>query len=708
MQAVDFRTVFEREVRECVVRRRRVLAHRPSIRPLEPPAEGSLDPKTALGLGLTGLALSGGGIRSATFNLGFLQSLARREILPRFDYLSTVSGGGYIGSCLSSLLSEPETGVEPGNFPFRYEGPRERAEIKHLRQHSNYLAPRHGPLSLDTWRLLSAYIVGLVVSLATGLALLCAASASWILLYPRLLDWLGGPEVEHDVWGHPFDHAVALFAPAALTLGLWLFVGLVYVGFSLFKWTFCFRRDATLVLGRLLFLSALLALVGALPLAFAGLKESGGALAGQVLAAIAPRMQAETAKDAFVSLLGSGASAAALFLVRPRALGERAASGGGLRPQVLGLGATALMLFTLVVVLFAVWDHRQHAWLLLGSALALLAVLSFATDINRVSMFYFYRDRLSDAYIIRRDAAGVRPNDSLRLSAVNSWERGGPYHLLNTTANLSGSENPDLRGRKGDFFLLSPLYCGSQVTGYLPTAEYEGDRMGLASAMAISGAATNPQYGFRTNPALAFLMALLNVRLGVWGQNPRMPFVQSGLARRLLRLWPYYLALELLAQSNEERWFLSLSDGGHIENLGVYELLRRRCRFILASDAGADPRRTFEDLGDLIRKARIDLGVQIRLDPSDLVPDAAGFSKEHVVSGQILYPEGEGTLLYVKTSVLASDSEDLRQYNREHAAFPHETTADQFFAEGQFESYRELGYLSGLEAASLADLLGAW
>jgi hypothetical protein len=706
---VDFETVIEREVRGCLAARRRALGSRTSIPPLELPAESSaLDPKTVFGLGFAGLALSGGGIRSATFNLGLLQSLGRRGVLPRFDYLSTVSGGGYIGSCLSSLLSDPGAGVEPGNFPLRYGGSEERTEVKYLRQHSNYLSPRHGPFNLDTWRLVSAYILGLVVSLATGLALFCAASAAWILLYPRLLAWLGAPGVEHDVWGRPSAHLVPLFVPAAVALGLWLLVGLVYAGFSLFKWTFGFRREATQLLGLLLLLFAVLALVGALPLAFAWLKASGGAFAGQVLHAIAPNMNAETAKDAFLSLLASGASAAALFLVRPRTLGERAAGTEGLRPKLLGLAATALMLFTLVVVLFAVWDHREHAWLLLGMALALLAVLSFATDINRVSMFYFYRDRLSDAYIIIRSRDDVRPNDALKLSDVNSWERGGPYHLINTTVNLSGSRHPSLRGRKSDFFLLSPLYCGSQVTGYLPTAEYEGDRMGLASAMAISGAAANPQYGFRTSPTLAFLMALLNVRLGVWGQNPRTRFVRSGLARRLLRLWPYYLALELLAQSNEERWFLNLSDGGHIENLGVYELLRRRCRFILASDAGADPHCTFEDLGNLIRKARIDLGVQIKLDPSALVPDASGLSKDHVVRGQILYPEGEGTLLYVKTAVLASDSEDLRQYNREHAAFPHETTADQFFDEAQFESYRELGYLSGLAAADLAGMLEAW
>ncbi len=696
MPTVRLEKVLEDELRECVLPRRRTLGR---DAPAEPPAA-----RDSYSLGLAGLALSGGGIRSATFNLGLLQALSHKGVLPRFDYLSTVSGGGYIGSCLTSLLSSPEAGMDGARFPFRFEGGDERAEIKHLRQHGNYLAPRHGPLNLDTWRLISAYLLGLVISLVTGLALLCAASASWILAFARIVGWLGGPPPDHDVWGHPVDHLAYLLGPAGIAAGVWLLVGAVYVCGSFFRWTLEFRNAATRLLGLLLLLAATLAAIGALPLLFVWLSSgSPAALARWALALLAPSASEELAKDALLSALGTAASAAAVLLLRPDAMGQR---GGGLRPRLFRLGATALMTLTLLVVVFAVWDHRQHSWTILGVSLAILVLVSLATDINRVSMFYFYRDRLSAAYVVRCDGERVEPNDALLLSQVRSWERGGPYHLLNAAVNLSGSREPRLRGRKSDFFLLSPLYCGSRATGYLPTGDYEGNRVGLASAMALSGAATNPQYGLRTNPALAFLMALLNVRLGVWAQNPGFPFVGNWLVRRLTRLWPYYLALELLARSNERRWFVNLSDGGHIENLGVYELLRRRCRLILASDAGADPQVAFEDLGNLVRKARIDMGIQITLDPSPFVPDAGGFSREHVVGGRIVYPEGPGTFIYVKSAVLPSDSQDLRQYKREHASFPHESTADQFFDEAQFESYRELGYSSGLEAAELGELLG--
>jgi hypothetical protein len=166
------------------------------------------------------------------------------------------------------------------------------------------------------------------------------------------------------------------------------------------------------------------------------------------------------------------------------------------------------------------------------------------------------------------------------------------------------------------------------------------------------------------------------------------------------------VALELLGRADEARAFVNLSDGGHIENLGVIELLRRRCRLGVASDASADPLGTFGDLGNLIRKARIDLGVRIEFGEGGLEALRRGYV--HAVAGRILYPRDdggdpmlEGTLVYVKSALTPSDPEDLHEYLRSHLSFPHETTADQFFDEAQFESYRELGYQSGKAAAGL-------
>ena len=111
----------------------------------------------ACGMKLAGLAFSGGGIRSATFNLGVLQGLARMGLLPMFDYLSTVSGGGYIGSWFSAWIKRERSldkvagelrrqQVSGANY-------REPDPIAFLRKYSNYLTPKVGMLTEDTWAL---------------------------------------------------------------------------------------------------------------------------------------------------------------------------------------------------------------------------------------------------------------------------------------------------------------------------------------------------------------------------------------------------------------------------------------------------------------------------------------------------------------------------------------------------------------------------
>ena len=102
--------------------------------------------------------------------------------------------------------------------------------------------------------------------------------------------------------------------------------------------------------------------------------------------------------------------------------------------------------------------------------------------------------------------------------------------------------------------------------------------------MAISGAAANPQYGLRTNRSAAFLFGLLNARVGVWMDNPR----RTTGKRPWTPHWPMYLFFDLFSATTERRRLVNVSDGGHIENLGVYELLKRRCSLIVASDASAD------------------------------------------------------------------------------------------------------------------------
>jgi hypothetical protein len=143
---------------------------------------------------------------------------------------------------------------------------------------------------------------------------------------------------------------------------------------------------------------------------------------------------------------------------------------------------------------------------------------------------------------------------------------------------------------------------------------------------------------------------------------------------------------------DERSPWLNVSDGGHIENLGVYELLRRRCKYIVAVDGEQDPNMTFAALTTLQRLAAIDLGITLHINLDDLRIGDKGYSRSHFRFCRIEYPDGKfGYLLYLKLSLTGNEGEFLRRYRLDEPAFPHHSTADQFFTEAQFEAYRSLG-----------------
>ena len=206
--------------------------------------------------------------------------------------------------------------------------------------------------------------------------------------------------------------------------------------------------------------------------------------------------------------------------------------------------------------------------------------------------------------------------------------------------------------------------------------------------------------GYHSSPAVTLLLTMFDARLGWWLPNPNLAGSDAAAVPRFSGWW---LIAEMLGRTRESGRLIYLSDGGHFENLGIYELVRRRCRFILCVDSSADPDRDFADLGDAIQKCRIDFGVDIEIDTSDLHSDASGVSKHCCAVGTITYAEGEsGVLLYLKPSIVGTEPADVAHYARAHPSFPHEPTSDQYFDEGQFESYRRLGEsiaLTALESA---------
>ncbi len=303
----------------------------------------------------------------------------------------------------------------------------------------------------------------------------------------------------------------------------------------------------------------------------------------------------------------------------------------------------------------------------------------------------------------------LEPADALRLSGLASEGTAAPYHLLNVALNLQGSDDPGLRGRNADFFVFGKRFCGGPRTGYCKTEDLErADRhLDLGTAMAISAAAAAPNMGAISTRSVGFVLALLNVRLGYWLPNPRWLRSQSAWRRLIARtgVGPRHLIQEALGRVDDRGAFVNLSDGGHLENLGVYELLRRRCRLIVAVDAEADRGHGFGGLVNLIRVARIDLGVEIKIALDPLRRDAAGRSAAHWALGRIHYGRPEegatGYLLYLKASVTGDEDDDVLDYQARNPDFPHESTAEQFFSEVRFEAYRALGYhaADGLGAA---------
>jgi hypothetical protein len=358
--------------------------------------------------------------------------------------------------------------------------------------------------------------------------------------------------------------------------------------------------------------------------------------------------------------------------------------------------------------------ERDGAFLAL--ALMLVLVTLVLLDINSTSLHGFYRDRLSKLYLFKLRETRVESNDALKLSELNGQDgsSSAPYHLVNATLNLQGSSSQQLRGRKADFFIFSKNYCGSPHTGYCETRHLEkvDPRINLGTAMAISGAAAAPNMGSMNLSQLRFLMAVLNVRLSYWVPNPRR-ILRRGTSRLQWLSGPGSIALlrEALGALGSSGRYVNVSDGGHLENLGVYELLRRRCKVIIAIDGEEDPKLEFSSLRTLMRYAWIDLGVRIDLDDLEqLQPGAGGLSTRHVAFGTIRYGEGNdedpgtrGTFVYIKSSVTGNESPIIAGYRAAHPAFPHESTADQFFNEHQFESYRALGEHIGKELLEMQE-----
>lgn len=356
-----------------------------------------------------------------------------------------------------------------------------------------------------------------------------------------------------------------------------------------------------------------------------------------------------------------------------------------------------------------------------AGALALLGWgAGWFVNVNRFSLHALYRNRLARAFLGASNPdrrpnpiTGFDPEDSgLHLASLRAADgHARLFPIVNVTLNLLRDERLAVQERQAESFSMTPLFCGNFYEGYRPTESYGGPGgVTLATAMAVSGAAANPNMGYVSSPPLTFLMGLLNARLGIWLANPNDngdAVVSSPGPRHAT----WHLLREMLGETTRYSRYVNLSDGGHFDNLGLYEVVLRRCRLVVVSDAGCDPRSGFGDLGSAIRKIRIDFGIpirfqkEIRLRPRKEDGELPGEGL-HCAVGEICYEAADGagappgTLIYLKPTLAPFAGEtvpyDVQAYASASTAFPHESTVDQWFSESQFESYRALGaYLVG-------------
>jgi hypothetical protein len=770
-------------------RRRRLYGTQP------PPIPSRLGPLEAppVGRERLGICSSGGGIRSAAFNLGALQVLQEQRELARATYFAAVSGGSYIAAAFAMVgkawprgagrpparRRHPNNGHDDSDPQLIRDEPpftRGSPEEQYLRNRSSYMAPDLPGKVFLLYRL----VLGLVVNVALLGAPLLAAMA--------LLSWYAyRPE-----YAHLQPEATA--STAVPTVFVYLCVAIaalsLLAGFSALLSRVRHdddRRAMQTWAVRLLALAALAALITiGLPEFVIWLHNrnvarateskalfGGGSLVGLLTGALAyvreylftPKKAVE-AKENKESVLGTKVRLTLAYLA------------AGLAGPLVLIG---IMAWGVALGLRAPVEHL--AGFPLAPALGVLllgafVVAYFLADIASWSLHPYYRRMLCTAFALKRvrarDGEGftdeqieeleatpagrvwlarsvavernydtlVRLSDTAPDRVQTPGQRTLPTLLVCAAANVSdpGATPP---GRQVTSFTFSAHSVGGPLVGATPTVEMESAFNGpaadhedpaaldygggplarlqhrrarrrardltLPAAVAISGAALAPSMGKMTRPTLRFLLALTNVRLGVWVPNPRwVAAVEAHGGRRAAwdrllhtRPRPIYLVKELFGRNRVDDRYLFVTDGGHYENLGLVELLRRGCTQIYCIDASGG--RPNGALGDAIALARSELRVEIKLDASPLVPSQDGqTATTDAVRGSFTYEDGrKGVLVYARCVLTANLPLDIMAHHEEDPSFPHNSTIDQLYTDQKFESYRKLGECAGETAVGL-------
>ena len=669
-----------------------------------------------------GICCSGGGIRSASYCLGALQVLRATGELGQAAYLSAVSGGDYIAVAHTVLVSETLRPDNPSPFPQEeIAGPRTKEEQffgelppwaplspeeQHLRDHTTYLAPG---LQGKAWLGINlAY--GLVRHLVPFAAAISLAATAFGVAFGR---WIG-PTLRHT----PGHRTISYALPIWLIVALGGLVGAILLVRQRIQ-TSGQPDGATL--------ATLQSVVGLLVMAqIAVALLSIGLPALLVLLSHRPidwlhstlitTSTLEVGSLVLIIVLAYLARRGLLMKLVPWATAL-------IGPLVVGIPFVGVTYWVTLPADRFLW--RPLAFAVVSAA---LLVAYWHLDETTSNMHLFYRERLATAFVGLRK--GGRDGPDVRLEYDQPpWRepiwfsqivRGTgsarlPNMIVCAAVNVSHDVPP---GRLAASFTFERDYSGGPLTGYVPTRRLElstgGGRLTLPAMMAISGAGVAPSMGRMTRAWARLLLSLFNARLGVWLPNP-LHHGSMG-PRRVHRLraegpepasdqdeprgkgssrgrpGTWYVFRESIGLNDLTQPFVYVTDGGHWDNLGLVELLRRGCGQILCFDVAGDDLTHFDMLAVAIALARSDLGVQIDIDLDPLLPREDGFSPSDHAVGRIAYPDGStGVLVFAKASMPRDAPLDLKAYRQQDPRFPTDPTFDQFFDDRQFESYRALG-----------------
>jgi hypothetical protein len=766
--------------------------------------------------GKCGLALSGGGIRSAAFSCGVLESLAKARKLEEFSYLSTVSGGGYAGTALTwALHTNPNKGANDFADITVKRGTDDVPLIKLIRERANYLAPtaRFTMLTslINTIRVsvtsFFIYFVTMTIGMIAVVGIYRWLSHTFYYDYglavfaqdlgskmPKMFE---GPNKEPHtivslIQACAEDPAMVITALAGIGLVLLFLVAamlvylLFYIALPNFEVTYQSRLQNLRIFSAVSNASIFLLGFLMLPVIYGLVTRTRMCEASDAAPLLVPdeilNYVLSVGLPAVVGAFSYGLSSIQKLAPRARVSLIRIASAALFILLMWVVYITALSFITTMhpgTIVLSQWSRDEWTTFALCILVGLGVIYLFTrSNPNYISSHRFYRDRLMEAFLpmpstnaktwdtcsnlmnadraplsgmCKNDPAARREIDELAAKIqkkaedgtgspaelkelagkLENMKYGGPYHIINSNIVLVSSFVARIFQRGGDSFILSPMFCGSNATGWMNTARYgfKGPRsmtspLSLATAMTISAAAANPNTSGGDRDALtrrwaiSFLMTLLNVRLGIWQQNPRISqndrtpepsFLHPGITSMFARY------------SDETLDFVELSDGGHFDNTGLYELFRRKLKLIVLADGSCDPDYSLDDLARALSLAYIDFDIKVSFGglpateslwlwrqlesrpdqpnpyrgkgyPEDMDGVRAKLLTDGFVVGHVEYKDGtSGCLVYMKPALIRDAPADVVSYGINKPDFPHETTANQFFTERQFESYRRLG-----------------